>query len=162
MRMGWMLRSRGPYQRSGLLFRSNAAAMYKSSAGWPKWHHPTGLPGPENGSMFLVSQSNYLRGLNCSEAEFHFICTERFDSDWNTVLLEFGLSPEPPQVPSRKRSGFLAGPIFFAEQRSWLDEVDKNYVRDTLYPWDTALYRAVCTNGAQGGAHSKTSIPKTY
>ena len=41
----------------------------------------------------LTAQLDYLRGLDCSRDEIHFVCQERFESDWYELLQKFRLDP---------------------------------------------------------------------
>ena len=54
--------------------RSLASKMYTYSAGYARWPSIVSYPGPVNGSMFLVSQLSYLRGVNCGK---HEVSSER-------------------------------------------------------------------------------------
>ena len=41
----------------------------------------------------LTAQLDYFRGLDCSRDEIHFVCQERFESDWHELLRKFRLDP---------------------------------------------------------------------
>lgn len=104
-----------------------------------------GYPGPEDGSIFLVSQSHYLQGINCSKAELHFVCTERFDEDWRAFLAKFGIAAgESPRLNHHNGTHPMGSLAHGAQQRSRLSEEDKAYVRNVLYPWDHALHSWAC------------------
>lgn len=55
-------------------------------------------PGPVNGSHFMTSQLGYLRGLDCSHHEIHFLCQESFDDD---------VRRRPFRLPARCRPSCL-------------------------------------------------------
>ena len=105
-----------------------------------------GYPGPADGSIFLVSQSHYVQGINCSKAELHFVCTERFDDDWRAFLAEFGVAPRQslPRLNRHNGTHRIGSLAYGAQMRSRLSQEDKDYVRNVLYPWDTALYSWAC------------------
>ena len=131
---------------------------YESSAGKPSWCClPGDYPPPERGDLFLISQLHYLRGINCSDAQVVFICTERFESGWARFLGSFGHGAsadhtEPQATPSNAdehevlnaRSNATRSRGRTALRRSALSEEDQAFVRDVLYPWDTALHRWAC------------------
>ena len=113
-------------------------------------------PGPVNGSMFLVSQLHYLRGLDCSRDELHLLCTDRLDADWASALATFGVAEAAAPPRERDRGGaraHVAGtPAFFAQRRSVLSEAERQLVRERLYPWDAKLHRWAC-----GGTREESS-----
>lgn len=127
---------------------SGPAFLYAHSAGQPDWGvRVSNYPGPNNGSQFLISQWHYLRGLNCSAGdEVHFICTERFDTDFRRFLSAFGLSPSVngSSWHRQHRSAARSKLAYYAERRSHLSEADRAFVRERLYPWDTELHRWAC------------------
>eukprot|EP00966_Prymnesium_polylepis_P148260 3424971-Prymnesium_polylepis.1 len=91
---------------------------------------------------FLVSTINYLRGLDCQKTEVHFVCTNRFDTQWRSLLRSFGYQ-HPPSVPHlNNRSALVPSSVSAAARLS--SSLDAQYVRQTLYPWDSRLYEAAC------------------
>ena len=42
------------------------------------------------GNNFLTSQLDYLRNVDCGETEVHFICSEKYQHDWQRVMAQFG------------------------------------------------------------------------
>ena len=69
--------------------------MYEKSSRVPVWdrRHQNTRMGPLGGSHFLVSQSHYLRGIDCTNTSVHLICsTERFERDWNEVLARYNVT----------------------------------------------------------------------
>ena len=125
---------------------SSTAFLYAHSAGEPDYRgRVTNYPGPVDGSQFLISQKHYMRGVNCTESELHFVCTERFDADFNRFLRSFGVEPNRTTYPRKEhRVGATAGPAFWGARKSHLSEEDRAFVRNVLYPWDTALHRWAC------------------
>ena len=139
---------------------NNSALMiaYENSAGGhPRWCClPGDYPPPEGGDLFLLSQLQYLRGINCSSDEVYFICTERFETDWARFLSEFDVtsSVHPtgvdgsevdrsmPVMNARSRAADSRGRT--ARRRSVLSTSENAFVRDVLYPWDSALHRWAC------------------
>ena len=110
-----------------------------------------------NGSFFMTSQLAYLRGLDCSRDEVHFLCQERFDSDWNALLAAFGQTSTAPggswhvhmrNVTSSSTS--IAKPSRAqriarrAALQSELSAPDQEFIRTALYPWDAALHQLIC------------------
>ena len=95
--------------------------------------------GNVGGNVFLVSQLDYLRHINCSRTEVQFICNEQFQQDWTRVTSLFGLH-NASLVTANNRSSFIhdtgsaLGP---REARLW---------RECLYPWDAHLHAMLCTN----------------
>ena len=52
-----------------------------------------GRPSPEHpGSIFLIAQADYLRGLNCADTDVRMLCTETLARDWNALLRASGYS----------------------------------------------------------------------
>jgi len=51
--------------------------LYARSVARPAFTDPArSMSGPEGGSFYLISQSAYLRGIDCDAAEIILICTE--------------------------------------------------------------------------------------
>lgn len=121
------------------------ARLYAASVSRPDWHGRLGnYPGPTNGSLFLVSQLWYLQGINCSRSELHIVCTERFDEDWRRFLGAFGAAPTGEYHKHKRQGAKPRTRAARAERNSFLNESDKAFVRNILYPWDTALHRWAC------------------
>lgn len=143
---------------------SSTALLYANSAGRPSWLHKWHYPGPLGGSMFLVSQLSYLRGLDCSNAktEVHFLCQERYDEDWKALLAEFGMQSSSlgrSYRHSHRRDGLgkKSPPLLaFAIKRSVLSKADQDFIRHVLYPWDTALHQWACGAGMANGRAPRT------
>ena len=157
---------------------SGTAYLFAHSAGRPAWFMDWHYPGPINGSHFLTSQLSYLRGLDCSRHEVFFLCQERYDDDWRALLAHFGetsssrrpdgtwhshdrsrepAAPSTPQRPKDGRRRRSVGEVRAEEarERSRLSESDRAFVRDELYPWDTALHRWACGGRARAGGGAK-------
>ena len=47
-------------------------------------------PAP-GGSVFLIKQRDYLRGIDCTQQELHVLCTERLEMDWMVLAKSFGV-----------------------------------------------------------------------
>ena len=129
------------------------------------WHYP----GPLNGSMFMTSQGGYLRGVHCDTTEVHFVCQERFDDDWRSLLRIFGVRSSSARNGTwrrhvRSETESLATPstrstrrmtrekkaretAIIAHRNSALSEADKDFIRNVLYPWDTNLHKWACRKG---------------
>lgn len=121
------------------------AMLYRNSVAEPIYRHPeTSAYPPLMGSHFLVSQVRYLRGLECDSQQIHFICTDRFDSEWPALLTALGSnSSRSRQRHERKR-------ITHNRQRSRISEgADEALITETLYRRDAELYRMVCEQDAQ-------------
>ena len=130
-------------------------AMYNSSVVSPKWGK-TGIgghgDGPLGGDNFMVPQLHYLNDLNCSHEatpEIHFVCTERFDEDWQKVLRRFGQSePSSNSSVDHARSDSAHPKRMYL---STLSAADRSFVRDQMYPLDTALHSYFCGSSASDG-----------
>jgi len=70
----------------------------------------------------------------------------RLPQDWAQLLRSLDVEPGPLLPPSRKRTGqHRPGTLMsFAQRRSQLNDEERAFVRDVLYPWDLALYRWAC------------------
>lgn len=107
--------------------------------GCPRAHGACGSI--HNGSHFFVSQTNYLRGIDCDRAEINFICTERFAQDWGDLAERFGIGRNDSALPvHRPRSRFT----YITSPHGEVGEASASFVRDVLWPWDTALHRLAC------------------
>lgn len=116
------------------------------------------------GSDFLVSQLDYLRGINCREHVLDFLCTETLQRDWERLALTHASMHRDHAVPhmeNRAASEHEAhhdGGAWHAAAsaesvgrlgRTGLDSAslspeEKAFVRRCLYPWDTELHERVC------------------
>ena len=162
-----------------------SAWLYAHSAAAPQWRNNWHYPGPVNGSLFLTSQLEYLRGVDCNTMEIRLLCQERLSDDWRRLLRLFGEPPgyEPPMRVNIRRSnasgppargpssGWQPGAWFkwYATRRSHLSERDRVFVREELYPWDSRLHDWVCAGqgtqeegSAGGGGSSSTRLLATY
>ncbi len=135
---------------------SAVAYLYHHSAGQARWLYNWHYPGPIDGSMFLTSQLGYLRGVDCAADEVHFICQERFDEDWRALFAAKqpghagDAIAQPRQWHSHRRNDNASRSAMqrFAQRRALLSDEEQAFVRRELYPWDTALHRAVCAGDA--------------
>lgn len=126
---------------------SRVASLYSHSAsGHPRWLYNRIV----DGSAFLTSQIGFLRGMACPQVEVHFICTERFEADWRALRSLFGQSSgrewrlHSKHVPDSSRVSVLS-----SSEKAW--------IREVLYPWDTALWHgAGC--GSSTGSSTTTSL----
>ena len=137
---------------------SGTAFLYANSAGKPRWFYNWHYPGPDGGSMFLTSQLNFLRGIDCAETELRIICQERFDADWRALLTTFGLDGANAKTwhshsrevrASRSKGGKMSRTRVIAEMavnQSMLTQEDIDFIQNQLYPWDNALHEWACRN----------------
>ena len=133
---------------------SLVAHMYRQSAfngTYMDWHHQGWGPG-NVGSHGLVSQALFLRGLDCSRAEVHFVCadnTDTFFEDWQALVKQFtpwtNGTVDKPARTNRRRSGYKGTTTMHRPE-------DRDLFRNKLFAWDTSLHAMVC--GAGGIAPS--------
>ena len=77
----------------------------------------------------------------------HFLCQERFQSDWEALLHRFG--ERPVKIKNLRHPEMWRGP-----QEAQLDDVararltaaDRDFLRRCLFPWDARLHSLVCNN----------------
>ena len=126
----------------------HAAALeqYVKSVASPRFSHRIGTI--YGGNNMMTSQVDYLRGVNCSNVEVHFLCQETLEADWATLLTDFGLANHSqaarrraPLVSMAKRSDG-AHPDDIASSR--LSAEDRAFVRHCMYPWDDMLHSLAC------------------
>ena len=142
---------------------SGTAFLYANSAGRPRWMYNWHYPGPLGGSMFMTSQLSYLRGIDCSRTEVHFLCQEKYDADWRELLRIFAADASAGRVWHAHNRSQLRhqqssrGPKSrtrvleeLAIERSHLGADEMAFIRREVYPWDTALHGWAC-GGAPGG-----------
>ena len=104
-----------------------------------------GLPlHPPRTSNFLVPQIAYLRGLNCSHTEIHFICTCALAADWSSLRQQFGAAAwdDAPKTATHLRVGLQKNNT---RTPSSNDADAEHFVRWGLYKADTLLHRSYCT-----------------
>lgn len=109
-----------------------------------------GGPMAGQAANFLVSQLDYLRGLDCgARHELHIVCTESFDFDWQQLLRTFGLASGSAEGgAARSATAPTRHNWRSAEKRAGaLSEADAAFVRECLYPWDAKLHALVCGEG---------------
>mmetsp|Transcript_3441 Transcript_3441/g.9211 ORF Transcript_3441/g.9211 Transcript_3441/m.9211 type:complete len:348 (+) Transcript_3441:27-1070(+) len=129
---------------------SAAGFLYAHSAGRPRWLYNWHYPGPVNGSMFLTSQLHYLRGVDCTTSEVHFVCQERFNEDWTSFFHgKMGMRAAPKLWHTHQRNESRDPMMRFAIRRAVLGETDQAFIRNALYPWDAALHRWACGSAAR-------------
>ena len=120
----------------------------------PPWWATPDL-GRAGGSNFLVSQLDFLRGLECSESEVHFLCTEKFSQHWMRLLDAFGLPRASGRDAHETRRAAAVANLARIHRRqrsidanttrlSSLSGVERDFVRRCLYPWDAELHAAIC------------------
>ena len=119
-----------------------ALGLYRRSAYLPSLFTGDWTPASMDLDNFLVSTVNYLRGLDCDQSELHFICTNAFDSQWRAVLLSFGHNASTTAPHLNARSAMVTSSVATASRLT--SPADVEYVRRTLYPWDTILFEAAC------------------
>ena len=129
-----------------------ALAFYARSVAQPRYSVRRNTV--EGGINGLVAQLDYLRGLNCSHAEVHFVCQERYQRDWEALLGTFRLDATSWNFTAALRQIRSAGG---SSGRSWamggapaadpalLDAANRAFVRECMYPFDTALWRQQCS-----------------
>ena len=122
-------------------------SIYNASAGSPYWpRHMLGGhgDGPAGGDNFLVSQLHYLSSLDCQDEEHtpevHILCVEHLEEDWAALLERFGFNSTQNMVPEHGRASGRPNAVSLSK----LEDADKAFIRDSLYPWDTALHRHFC------------------
>ena len=142
--------------------------LYQASAAvhsWPNGMSVLGLSGPTSGSFFLISQLEYLRGLdllNDSAPDVHFLCTERMGEMWESLVSRIGrFAGDPSDVGIAKlgsaqnrsassKATMVVRPDQYQRMlnNTRLDARTEAFVRESMFPWDTRLYEAVCGRGA--------------
>ena len=101
---------------------------------------------------FFISQAEYLRGLDCSRASVHFVCTDDFDADWTALHRVFNrstLSSAAVHRNARGTRGELAQAASNRTHRRVFSAAHERLVRECLYPWDAHLHRAICERKAR-------------
>ena len=99
-----------------------------SSVAFPEYPAcPWRCPG---GNHFLVSQVDYLRGLHCDVQHVFFVCTETLSSDLSALGNRYGLVA--PIKHNNQRIGSH-------NKSHLLSEQEATFVRQCLYPGDTAV-----------------------
>jgi hypothetical protein len=117
----------------------------------------------------LIRQASYLVGMNCSRMNLHVLCTNTLADDWDALLHRQKLRgidqslgnltsmkhaherASQQQTDTERRLGLGALDSssrarvqkLFDEATTISDE-ERAYIRDSLYPWDSALFEAVC------------------
>ena len=153
------LRSRAvnsPLQRSAhSLFNTSVARAM----------HGTKLHPPRT-QFFLIPQIAYLRGLNCSHAEMHVLCTCALKSEWAKLRAAFkddGDANMPRCLPDEnRRSRFFNGSsachgagcgkvthMATTKPAEIVDPLDVAFVREHLYPEDAMWHSAHCGAACQ-------------
>jgi hypothetical protein len=105
-----------------------------------------------NGSLSLTPQIDFLDWLPASSRgsiEIHILCTHRMDSDWQTLTRKFyGNVTEPlaNRTAHANRGSMKKDDGNAYHSKDWLklNRSDVDYVRYTMFPYDTALLLAVC------------------
>ena len=102
--------------------------------------------------MELMSQLDWLQGLDCAAATIFPMCTESLAASWQqlkrTYLVDGGPTNNLPHHHARSR-----GKTPYEEQvnvASSLSTADRAFINHKLYPWDYALHRAACGKSMQG------------
>ena len=102
------------------------------------------------GSISLVSQLDYLRGLQCGRQRLYVVCNEHLTDDLNVLARHLGsaFNRSSTSVAFSRASA----PVQSATRKSVvaLTDADKHFVRHCLYPWDTALHERLCITGPEG------------
>ena len=81
----------------------------------------------------------WLRGLDCSKHEVHFLCTEDLSDDWDALLQDsFGIDPRDHRMPHTTHKN--------ARHDDDLSEENVQYIRN-LYRADFLLWQRVCGGG---------------
>ena len=111
------------------------------------------------GSNFLVPQVDYLIGADCSRTELHFLCTRTLERDWAAMSASFSDVAAAANVSHHfhARSSEVSSISPSALERSRLNDEQKAFVRNCLYPDDTRLYRHVCETSARAGRGAATA-----
>jgi hypothetical protein len=123
----------------------HASAMrnYWSSVALPEYRNQPWSRynrGVVGGNHFLVSQVDYLRSLHCDLQHVFFVCTETLSSDLSALGNRYGLVA--PIKHNNQRIGSH-------NKSHLLSEQEATFVRQCLYPWDTALYNSLCGPGVK-------------
>lgn len=142
--------------------------LYQASAAMHSWPHGLnvqGLSGPTSGSFFLISQLEYLRGLdllNDSAPDVHFLCTERMAEMWESLVSRIGRfaadasDADTAKLDSRQNRSASSKATLVVRPDQYqrmlnntrLDARTEAFVRESMFPWDTRLHEAVCGRGA--------------
>lgn len=155
-----------------------ASAQYDHSALRTLMSRPTGshaalVQPPGSGSLFLVSQLDHLRGIDCGRGDvLRVVCTERFAESWADIRADdtSGSTARRSPLHLNERTGtdnasiakwglpvsLLRTGVMSPEallRKSWLTAQQRSYVREELYPWDTALHALWC--GGAGGPDAR-------
>ena len=121
---------------------------------------------PPRTSFFLIPQIAYLRGLNCSHAEMHVLCTCALKSEWAKLRAAFkddGDANMPRCLPDEnRRSRFFNGSsachgagcgkvthMATTKPAEIVDPLDVAFVREHLYPEDAMWHSAHCGAACQ-------------
>ena len=133
-----------------------AVVEYRNSVANPHFSHR--LETIFGGNNFMTSQADYLRGINCSEVELHFVCQEAFDAGWAALQARFespSLAAAQMRVSTRAAASGSLNTTISAETRSseahaddlaasQLSSEDRDFVRNCMFPWDAALHALAC------------------
>ena len=84
--------------------------------------------------------------LQFSDAELHLICLEHFERDWRRFADRFAsdLAGHDRAVPKKTNNGSRA--TYKTGYGITLNQEQKVYVRDVMFPDDTTLWRRVCNS----------------
>ena len=119
--------------------------MYTSSAARPIWPHGlnlAGVPGPQGGSYYMVSQLAYLRGLHCrneTSPDVHFVCTERLSEGLDALSRRIGTGAGSLVNAARQNRSSSHD-----SEHARISPQSADFVRNSMFPWDTALHEAIC------------------
>ena len=103
--------------------------------------------GVHGGNNHLISQVDFLRHLDCTRHEIHFVCLERFEDDFDHLLHTFGNHTRAERgktasisIHNRTAISAAAG----VADKSALGPDEADFWRSCMYPHDAALHRLVC------------------
>eukprot|EP00966_Prymnesium_polylepis_P235051 5436755-Prymnesium_polylepis.1 len=134
-------------------YHAHVQRSYLSSAWLPRPRFYNLLV--SEGDPFLISQRDYLRGVDCSHQRLHLLCTERLEAEYDSLLSSYGVPVDDyKRVPGSRsntplehivkrvsRSSDSESPL---QKMSELGETDRRYVREQMYPWDVQLHELAC------------------
>ena len=135
------------FRDSGHASHASVQAIYASSVyQWSTWSKSRGAP--SKGSNFLISQAEYLRGLDCAHTAVHFICNERLDEDWMRLLSTTGANASFDM--HSRRENRMQGCAEHADCKGsdWrLAGRDAAFVRSSMFFTDDILHTTFCIKG---------------
>ena len=95
--------------------------------------------------MALMSQLDWLQGLDCATATIFPMCTESLAASWQQLKRTYLVDDGPHDLPHKHARS--RGKTPYEEQvnaASSLSSADRAFINLKLYPWDYALHRAAC------------------